>query len=175
MAGAVWPFAKGFFSGVNRLVFGPDGHLYVGGLKNRAWPALGPREYSLDRVSFTGRTPFEVKEVHAQPTGFALTFTEPVDKASAEDVENYVVTQFAYEHHQAYGSPEFDHEGQPNKLRRSKFCKQPWRRMVCVRLSLEGLKPGFVTQFRCGDRKSTESTPLRQKLFFYTLNHIPSQ
>ena len=27
--GCVWPFAKGFYSGVNRLSFGPDGKLYM--------------------------------------------------------------------------------------------------------------------------------------------------
>ncbi|NJM54939.1 MAG: hypothetical protein HC841_02555 [Verrucomicrobiae bacterium] len=59
--GCVWPFAKGFNSGVNRLAFGPDGRLYVGGVKNAAWSAVAPKNWSLDRVSFTGKVPFEVK------------------------------------------------------------------------------------------------------------------
>src|SRR5262249_16349817 len=52
--GAVWPFLKGFLGAVNRLSLGPDGKLYVGGCR-RAWPTPAPQEYSLDRVSFTGR------------------------------------------------------------------------------------------------------------------------
>ncbi|MCI0541883.1 MAG: PQQ-dependent sugar dehydrogenase, partial [Verrucomicrobiales bacterium] len=173
--GTVWPFARGFFSGVNRLAFGPDGKLYVGGLKNKAWPALGPREYSLERVSFTGTSPFEVQEVRAQPNGFELRFTEPVDRASSEDAENYVVSQFNYEHHEPYGSPEFDHNGQANRATEIKVLRaevSPDAR--AVRLSLAGLKTGFVTHFRCGDLKSARSRSLRHRAFFYTLNHIPS-
>ncbi|MGZ8919973.1 MAG: PQQ-dependent sugar dehydrogenase, partial [Limisphaerales bacterium] len=62
--GAVFPFAKGFLSGVNRLAMGADGKLYVGGGK-RTWSTAAPKEYSLERVSFTGKMPFEVSEVRA--------------------------------------------------------------------------------------------------------------
>ena len=37
--GAVWPFLKGFQSGVNRMVLGNDGRLYVGSGKVKAWAA----------------------------------------------------------------------------------------------------------------------------------------
>ncbi|HTG44751.1 MAG TPA: hypothetical protein VK633_09490, partial [Verrucomicrobiae bacterium] len=69
--GAVFPFAKGLLSGVNRLLMGLDGKLYVGGGK-RTWSTAAPKEYSLDRVAYTGTLPFEVQEVRATPTGFDL-------------------------------------------------------------------------------------------------------
>src|SRR5262249_16535496 len=88
--GAVFPFAKGFLSGVNRLKIGPDGKLYVGGGK-RTWSTAAPKEWSLDRVVFTGKEPFEVKEVHATSSGFELNFTKPVEKTSGSEPANYLV------------------------------------------------------------------------------------
>ena len=97
-----------------------------------------------------------------------------MEKASAKDAENYVVSQFTYEHHQLYGSPEFDHEGKPNRATQIKVLQASVSpNGLNVSLSLEGLKPGFVTQVRCVDLKNSRSRPLRQETFFYTLNHIP--
>src|SRR3712207_8450706 len=41
--------------------------------------SVGPRPYSLDRVTWTGKVPFEVYDVKVTPDGFNVTFTEPVD------------------------------------------------------------------------------------------------
>lgn len=49
--GAVFPFVKGFASGVNRIAFGPDGKLYAGGLRMGHWTSIAPRPWSLDRRS----------------------------------------------------------------------------------------------------------------------------
>ena len=47
--GACFPFRSGFECGVNRLVFGPDGSLYVG-MTNRGWGSLGGKPYGLQRL-----------------------------------------------------------------------------------------------------------------------------
>lgn len=172
--GAVFPFAKGFNSGVNRLVFGPDGKLYVGGCKNKAWAAVAPKEYSLDRVSFTGKNPFEVKEVKALADGFELTFTEPVTAETAALVDSYDVVQFGYEYHQKYGSAEMDHEGKPNSSTGIKVVKatvSPDK--LKVRLTLSGWKTGYVTMVRCLDVANAEGKKLRHDTFWYTLNQLP--
>jgi len=93
--GAVWPFLKGFQSGVNRLVMGPDGHLYVGGCKTVAWAANAPFSQGLERVKFSGKIPFEVQTVRAMPDGFELTFTKPVGPKAAGDVAGYDVWQYS--------------------------------------------------------------------------------
>ena len=174
--GCVWPLAKGFWSGVNRIAFGPDNRLYVGGCKNPAWAALGPYEASLDRVGFTGRTPFEVQSVHARPDGFVLEFTEPVDAGSAADPAGYDLLQFRYEYHQAYGSPKFDHDGKPDSLS-SLAVKAvevaPDRRRV--RLRVGGWKPGYVTWIRPLDVENEAGDALWHDEFWYTLNRIPER
>ena len=108
--GAVFSFITGFRSGVNRLSFGPDGNLYVGGLQ-RTWTSIAPDPASLERVTFTGRTPFSIRKVEAKPDGFLLTFTEPANP-SAVDPDNFDISQFRYAYHSNYGSPRFNHAGE---------------------------------------------------------------
>ena len=175
--GAVWPFAKGFLSGINRLAVGPDGKVYVGGGKGAHWSgAVGPQMYSLDRLAFTGKAPFEVKEVHAAADGFDLLFTEPVDPEAAGKPESYDVAQYTYEYHKAYGSPEFDHAGNPNsstdiKIASAKVSDDKLK----VHLTLEGLRKGYVTMVRSLDVVSDAGDNLRHDTFWYTLNEIPNK
>ncbi|HEY1171285.1 MAG TPA: hypothetical protein VGH19_07965 [Verrucomicrobiae bacterium] len=172
--GAVFPFAKGFGSGVNRLVFGPDGKLYVGGCKNKAWAAVAPKEYSLDRVSFTGKTPFEVKDVKALKDGFELTFTEPVAADTGALADSYDMVQFGYHYHQKYGSPELDHEGKENSSTGIKVTKAALSAdRLKVKLTVDGWKTGYVTMVRCLDVANDDGKKLRHDTFWYTLNQIP--
>jgi glucose/arabinose dehydrogenase len=172
--GAVWPFAKNFLSGANRLSFGPDGRLYVGGLKSPAWAAIAPRDYSLDRVSFTGKTPFEVKEVHARPDGFELAFTEPIDPVAAGVADNYDVDQFTYLYRAKYGSPEMDRNGKPDSATPVRVVKATVsENRLTVRLTLADWVRGYVTRVHCLDLKSADGQALWHDTFHYTLNQIP--
>lgn len=172
--GAVFPLARGFESGVNRVAFGPDGKLYVGGLKNRAWAAVAPKESSLERVSFTGNVPFEVKEVHALKDGFELTFTSPADAKTAGNAENYDLLQYRYDYHEKYGSAEYDHDGKENSatalnVKAAKLSADGRK----VKLTVEGWKAGYVTMIRCLDVASAKGGELWHDTFWYTLNQIP--
>lgn len=172
--GAVFPFAKGFGSGVNRLAMGPDGKLYVGGLKNKAWAAVAPREWSLDRLSYTGKLPFEVKEVHVLDNGFDLTFTQPVEARTGANPGSYDIVQFGYPYQEKYGSAEFDHAGKENRstgIAVTKATLSPDR--LKVRLTLQGWKTGYVTMVRCLDVVNDEGRHLRESVFWYTLNQLP--
>ncbi len=172
--GCVWPFAKGFESGVNRLAYGPDGKLYVGGLKNAAWAAVAPKDYSLDRVTWTGKVPFEVKEVHARRDGFELTFTQPVDPATAGKADNWDVTQFTYEYHEKYGSPEFDFDGKPDSASSVKVASATVSAdNLTLNLKIEGWRTNYVTTIRALDVTNADGKPLRNDTVYYTLNQIP--
>jgi glucose/arabinose dehydrogenase len=172
--GAVWPFLKGFQSGVNRMVMGADGALYVGGGKVKAWAANAPSFHSLERVSFNGKTPFEVSSVKALADGFELTFTKPVDKESAEAIDGFDVWQYKYKFHKSYGSPEFDHEGKKDSftvidVKRVSVSKDGLK----VSLRLDGQKSGYVTAVRGLDIRSEAGAKLWHDTFYYTLNRIP--
>jgi hypothetical protein len=172
--GAVWPFLKGFQSGVNRLLMGPDGHLYVGGCKTVAWAANAPFSQGLERVKFSGKIPFEVKTVRAIPDGFELTFTKPVDPKATGDAAGYDVWQYKYLYQKKYGSPEFDHDGKKDSftvidVKSATVSKDRLK----VRLRLDGWKAGYVTAVRGLDARSAEGEKLWNDTFYYTLNRIP--
>ncbi|MEC9330947.1 MAG: hypothetical protein VX409_00795, partial [Verrucomicrobiota bacterium] len=111
--GAVFPFLKGFSSGVNRLTFGVDGNLYVGGLQ-RTWACVAPDPAALERVKFTGKTPFEISKVSANHDGFTLTFTQPV-KTKSVNLENFDISQFKFAYHANYGSPRYSQNGEKGR------------------------------------------------------------
>ncbi|HSH15287.1 MAG TPA: hypothetical protein VLD18_04575, partial [Verrucomicrobiae bacterium] len=173
--GAVFPFLENFGSGANRVLFDPQGRLYVGGVENQAWPSAGPFEQALERVTFSGKTPFEIQHVRARPDGFELTFTSPVNREFAGDPDSYFVSQFNYRHHQEYGSPEFNHVGQPGSATTIEISaanvSDDGRR---VRLRLSGWKAGYVTRVLASALESGEGTFLRADEFYYTLNEIPA-
>ena len=52
--------------------------------------------------------PFETKTMEALPDGFRLTFTEPVDSATAGDLASYQAKAWTYIYQKKYGSPMVD-------------------------------------------------------------------
>ena len=105
--GACIPFREGFGSGTLTLEMSPTGAMFVGGT-NRGWGSRGNKPYALERLDWTGKVPFEIHEMRAKPDGFELTFTEPVDKATAADLASYKLQTYTYIFQAAYGSPEVD-------------------------------------------------------------------
>src|SRR5262245_53472516 len=105
--GACFPFRSGFGSGSLSLQFAPDGSLFVGGT-NRGWGSRGSQPYSLERLIWTGKMPFEVHEMRAKPDGFELTFTDKIDSTKAADPTSYRLSTYTYIYQQQYGSPEVD-------------------------------------------------------------------
>ena len=173
--GAAFPFVKGFASGVNRIAFGPDGKLYAGGLRMGHWTSIAPQPHSLDRVSFTGKIAFEIRDVHAQPDGFVLTFTQAVDAAGAGDTENWDAVQYTYGYDGQHNAPEKDRDekipGPPVRVTKAIVSAD----QRSVRLHIEGCQPRHVIMVRALDVKNAGGQPLRHDTFHYTLNQIPAR
>ena len=88
------------------MVFSPDGsQLYVG-QTFRGWTRNSTD--GLKRVSYTGKTPFEVQNISITKSGFRLTFTEPVDASTLSQLSNYKAQSYWYKSHYKYGSPQMD-------------------------------------------------------------------
>ena len=102
--GACFPFRLGFASAVLRLAQGVDGSVFVG-LTNRGWSSLGTASYGLQRLVWTGRTPFEIREMRARPDGFELVLTKPVDVSTARP-DSFALNSHTYLYHSTYGSEE---------------------------------------------------------------------
>lgn len=170
--GAVFPFLKGFSSGVNRLTFGSDGKLYVGGLQ-RTWACVAPDTSSLERVRFTGSIPFEISKVSAKHNGFTLSFTQPV-KAKTINSGNFDISQFRFAYHANYGSPRYNQNGEkgrqtPLNIEDIKISKDRKN----INLIIDTLKEGYVTEFRIFDILNDKDKELWHNTFHYTLNQLP--
>ncbi|MCA9267441.1 MAG: hypothetical protein KDA41_03175, partial [Planctomycetales bacterium] len=135
--GAVFPFRAGFASGVFRMCFGGDGQMYVG-LTNRGWSSVGQASYGLQRLTWTGKTPFEILRMHACPDGFELVFTQPVDAVAAAAIDAYSLSSYTYLLHKPYGSEEV----LTRDLSIDSVRVAADRRSV--RLKVAGLRDGFV-------------------------------
>lgn len=164
--GACFPFREGFASGTLTLEMSPNGSMFVGGT-NRGWGSRGNKPYALERLSWTGKTPFEIHEMRAQPDGFELTFTEPVHRASAANLESYKLQTYTYIFQAAYGSPEVDFTTPTIKSATVADDNKS------VRLVIDGLQEGHIHELVAAGVKSAGELPLLHKEAYYTLNRIP--
>jgi len=164
--GACYPFREGFATGLLANQFTPKGQLIVGGT-NRGWPVRGPKPQALQRVEWTGKTPFEIREIRARPDGFLITFTRAVDLATASMPEHYRLETFTHIYHRGYGSPEVDQT--VPKVRQVSLLdggRQAY-------LTVQGLVQGHVHAFDLDGVLSAEGGALVHSQAYYTLNEIP--
>ena len=165
--GAAFNFLEGFQSGVLRMAWGKDGSLFVG-QTNRGWGSTGNAPYGLQRVVWTGETPFEMKAVRAMPDGFEIEFTQPVDKNTAANPDNYQVTSFIYKYHPVYGSPAVDVKD--NFVQGVVVSKDGLK----ARLQVDSLRQMYIHEIKAnGIRSYTDNGSLLHNTAYYTLNRIP--
>ncbi|MDZ4288226.1 MAG: hypothetical protein U0984_09715 [Prosthecobacter sp.] len=164
--GVVIPFRTGFASGLIGGRMNAEGQLFVGG-SDRGWGAKGGKPYCFEKLEWTGKVPFEIHEMRAKPDGFELTFTEPLDPASAANPESYSMRAFIYAYREEYGGPEID-DVLP-KITAAKISDDN----RSVRLTLSPLTKGHIHELHLDGLKSASGLPLLHPVAYYTLNEIP--
>lgn len=164
--GACFPFRSGFASAVLRLAQGTDGSMFVG-LTNRGWSSLGSASYGLQRLVWTGKTPFEIREMRAQPGGFELVFTKPVDRETASQPKSYSMRSYTYLFHSTYGSDEI--QNQDLAVRSASVSEDGMR----VKLQVDNLRECFVHELVAKGVRDSDHQPLLHPDAYYTLNRIP--
>ncbi|MBM4075222.1 MAG: hypothetical protein FJ267_06225 [Planctomycetes bacterium] len=164
--GVCFPFREGFGSGTLSMLMTSEGSMFVGGT-NRGWGSRGPKPFSLERLNWTGKTPFEIHEMRVQPDGFDLTLTAPVDRASATDLASYKLQTYTYIYQSSYGSPEVDFTTPTIK---SATVSSDG---LSIKLAIDGLQPGHIHELISGGLKSATGAHLLHKEAYYTLNRIP--
>jgi glucose/arabinose dehydrogenase len=166
--GVCFPFRSGFGSGCVPVRFGTDGSLFVGGT-NRGWGSRGNKPFSIERLVWTGKVPFEIHEMRAKSDGFELTFTKPVDSATAAKPESYVLKTFTYIYQAAYGSPEVD--ATTPRITKVEVGKDG----KTVRLYVDGLQEGHIHDLNASAVRSSDGQSLLHPQAYYTLNYIPGK
>lgn len=160
-------FLSGFQSGVMRMDFDNQGNLFVGET-NRGWGSAGTTNDGLEYVTWTGKVPFEVKNVKAMPDGFEISFTQPIAVDEAKFLDAYYGKSYVYKYHAVYGSPQTNVETfKPKGVKVSADG-------LSLRLVYDGMRQYHVHEITlAGITNAKSSANLLHPTLYYTLNEIP--
>ena len=147
--------------------FAPDGSLFAGGT-NRGWGSrtVGGKSFSIERLVWTGKTPFEILEMKAIPGGFDVSFTKAIEPESAGKIDSYKIKTFTYIYRADYGSPEVDQT--TPKITSVAVAKDN----KSVKLMVDGLQEGHIHDLKPEGIRSTEGESLVHPQAYYTLNYL---
>lgn len=167
--GVVFRFTQGLHAGVNRLVWGPDGSLYVGEIGMVGGWSWKERQFGLEKLTYNGRSTFEMLAIRAKPKGFEIEFTEPL--ADSEFGKDHItIQQWWYLPTPSYGGPKKD----LRTLVPSRFEVSQDRKKVYI--EIPGLKEEHVVYFLLADSlRSDKGQSLWSGEAWYTLNNIPNE
>ncbi|HZW09704.1 MAG TPA: hypothetical protein VFF69_07355 [Phycisphaerales bacterium] len=166
--GACYPFREGGDCGVNRIEFDAEGSMLIG-QTDRGWGSLGRKRYGIQRIRWSGRTPFEIHRMRVAPDGFELTFTQDVDAGAAGNPASYAMSSYTYEYHKTYGSDEM--ETQTPTIREASVVDAR-----TVRLVVDGLRAGgegYVHELHAAGVRNAAGDPLLHDTAYYTLQRLP--
>src|SRR5206468_819607 len=140
--------------------------MYIG-QTNRGWGSVGGKDYGLQRIVYTGVEPFEMHSMKLTPTGFDLTFTQPVDPQTADKLASYTVKSFTYYYWSTYGSKEVDPRVENvTKVTLGKDGKT-------VSLNVGGLRSGRIYELRTDGVHNLRGEAVLHPEAYYTLNQLP--
>lgn len=167
--GAVFRFSQGFEAGVNRICWGPDSALYVGGVGMVGGWSWKEKQYGLQKLKPNGKVAFEMLAVRAKPRGFEIEFTEPISNGENIRPSDILVQQWRYEGTSGYGGPKLDLRDLP--IQGVEVSGDHKR----ISLTIPDLKEGHVVYFRLpDDLTSGTGQSLWSSEAWYTLNAIPA-
>src|SRR5690606_24427578 len=109
--GACIPFLdnQGLPIGNNRLAFAPDGSLWIGQIAH-GWSG----DKGIRRVTFTGKQPMDIYRMSLTTKGFDVSFTRPLDAATALNKDHYRIRHYYYAYRKKPFDEPIDHSQQSN-------------------------------------------------------------
>ncbi len=130
-----------FPTGVMRGRFHPgSGQLYTCGMF--AWAGSQHQPGGLYRIRYTGKPVYLPIGLHAKRTGMSITFSAPLDRASAEDVSRYAVKTWSLKRTASYGSKHYDEK--PSEIASAKLSDDG----RTVFLNIPDIKPTWCMELR---------------------------
>ncbi|MBK1875909.1 DUF6807 family protein [Pelagicoccus mobilis] len=164
LQGAAIPFFRSdsLNLGGNRLAFNPkDGSLWIGQTKHASWVG----DSGLQKISYKGKLPMEVKSISLTDTGFRFEFTQRINFATAKDVSSYGVSSYYYNYDGHYGSEK--HGVKEVAVESVTISKD--KRSLEVRLPLEAWR---LYDFKLPAIVSKSGHELLNRNVVYTLNRL---
>lgn len=157
---------SGLRGGNNRFTWSPDGKSLYVGQTYRGWGA--PAE-GLQRITWRGGVPFEVKEIHLTEDGFELTFTKPVNTTLARDPASYRCQSYYFNYGPQYGSPLMDQK--PSDIESIEVDESGTK----VRLRLGEMTAKRVYQIDFENLASADGHPMINTTLCYTANRLRAE
>ncbi|MDQ3534025.1 MAG: PA14 domain-containing protein [Bacteroidota bacterium] len=168
--GAVFRFSQGLEAGVNRLIWGPDGALYIGGVGSTGnWGHIGKLKYGLQKLTFNNKSTFEMLAVRAKSDGVEIEFTEPLKNGVGTNAADFEVKQWYYKPTAEYGGPKINDQN----LKVLAVTVSEDRRRVFLKLA--GMKPQHMIYLHLNHQniKSENDQSLWSTEAWYNMNKIP--
>ena len=168
--GAAFQFTQGLEAGVNRVIWGPDGSLYLGMIGRGPEGNWNWRKTvaGLQKLTRTGKTVFEIHSMSITNDGFLVRFTKPVARQWLGNPKHYELTSYTYTPTREYGGPKIDEH------RLAVARAEPAVDGHSVRLTVPGVKRGYVCYLRT-DPVSADGERIWSTEAWYTVNEIPSK
>lgn len=168
--GCVFRFIQGLEAGVNRIVWGPDGALYVGGVGSTGnWQQNGKLWYGLQRLKYNEKPAFEMLAIRAKSNGVEIEFTEALKEGEGWNAADYLIKQWYYKPTEEYGGPKLDEKALPI---RSVNVSEDRKKVF---LELSGMKAGHVVYVKLQTPfVSVNGQGLWATEAWYTMNQIPA-
>ncbi len=167
--GCLFRFTQGMEAGVNRIIWGPDGGLYVGGIGSSGnWVHDGRLWYGLQRLKHNGETTFEMLAIRAKSNGVEIEFTEPLRPNDGWNKADYLAKQWYYKPTANYGGPKLDE--QELNIRSVNVSEDRKK----VFLELDGMKENYMVYIKLNTPFiSANNHELWTTEAWYTMNQIP--
>lgn len=152
----------GMRKGSHRMVWGPEGDLWIGHTyRDRGW--VGGQ--GIQRMRWTGVAPMEVQWMRLTADGFELDFTKALSARPSS--HNFAIERFYFEYHTAYGSDRFGVS--PVAVETVSLSED----RKTARLTLDELKPGYVYKLTVSsDVVSADGKVVEHPTLYYTLNAL---
>ncbi len=149
---------QGLLSGGNRAVFSADGKTLFTGHTVRGWGKLAE---GVQRITWSGTTPFDVHGIALEKGGFTLKFTKELGELASDACS---VRSFRYESKWIYGGPMLDQRDEKVTFFGSNANK--------LKIDVQKLEPLRVYEIRFKGIKAKDGSPLANAVFYYTLNQL---
>ncbi|HEV8292496.1 MAG TPA: hypothetical protein VGP94_11255, partial [Tepidisphaeraceae bacterium] len=150
-----------------------DGQLYVCGIKG--WQTSGNRDGCLQRIRYTNKPAHLPVSLQIKTNAIQMTFSDPLDHASATDKDNYSIEQWNYRWTSEYGSKDYS-PSNPGKLGRDPMeiaSADLAADQKMVTLRVEGLAP--VMQMKIAMKlKAADGSDISTAIY-NTINVIPTK
>lgn len=169
--GCVFRFTQGMEAGINRICWGPDGALYVGGIGSTGnWGQEGKERFGLQKITYNGKPTFEMLAIRAMRNGMEIELTEPLAASHGNTPSDYEVRHWQYVPTAQYGGPKVN----PKKLDIKSVTVSADRKKVF--LEVDELTPGYVVYVHMSpDVRNVDGDALWATEGWYTLNSIPNR